>query len=58
MASWYPLFCGSPGYAELRPALDKIRHWHASDELPLLKLPARRDDLAALKPHLHPESEH
>jgi glucose-6-phosphate isomerase len=37
--------------AELRPALDKIRHWHASDELPLLKLPARRDDLAALKPH-------
>lgn len=37
--------------AELRPALDKIRHWHASDELPLFKLPARRDDLAALKPH-------
>ncbi|MDP1838016.1 MAG: glucose-6-phosphate isomerase, partial [Reyranella sp.] len=37
--------------AELRPALDKIRHWHASDELPLLKLPARRDDLVALKPH-------
>jgi len=37
--------------SELRPALDKIRHWHASDELPLLKLPARRDDLAALKPH-------
>ena len=37
--------------AELRPALDKIRHWHASDELPLLKLPARHDDLAALKPH-------
>ncbi|MGQ0581356.1 MAG: glucose-6-phosphate isomerase [Reyranella sp.] len=37
--------------AELRPALDRIRHWHASDELPLLKLPARRDDLAALKPH-------
>ena len=37
--------------AELRPALDKIRHWHASDELPRLKLPARRDDLAALKPH-------
>ena len=29
-------------------ALDKIRHWHDSDELPLLKLPARRDDLAAL----------
>lgn len=37
--------------AELRPALDKIRHWHASGELPLLKLPARRDDLAALEPH-------
>ncbi|TAJ36308.1 MAG: glucose-6-phosphate isomerase [Reyranella sp.] len=37
--------------AELRPALDKIRHWHASNELPLLKLPARRDDLAALKVH-------
>ncbi|NDH62827.1 MAG: glucose-6-phosphate isomerase, partial [Alphaproteobacteria bacterium] len=37
--------------AELRPALDKIRHWHDSGELPLLKLPARRDDLAALKPH-------
>jgi glucose-6-phosphate isomerase len=37
--------------AELRPALDKIRHWHASDELPLFKLPARRDDLAALEPH-------
>jgi glucose-6-phosphate isomerase len=37
--------------AELQPALDRIRHWHASDELPLLKLPARRDDLAALEPH-------
>ncbi len=37
--------------AELRPALDKIRHWHDSNELPLLKLPARRDDLAALKAH-------
>ncbi|HZQ00750.1 MAG TPA: glucose-6-phosphate isomerase [Reyranella sp.] len=37
--------------AELRPALDKIRHWHDSNELPLLKLPARRDDIAALKPH-------
>ena len=37
--------------AELRPALDKIRHWHDSNELPLLKLPARRDDLAALKSH-------
>jgi glucose-6-phosphate isomerase len=37
--------------AELRPALDTIRHWHDSNELPLLKLPARRDDLAALKAH-------
>jgi glucose-6-phosphate isomerase len=37
--------------AELRPALDKIRHWHDSNELPLLKLPARRDDLDALKSH-------
>lgn len=37
--------------AELRSALDRIRHWHDSDELPLLKLPARRDDLAALKAH-------
>ncbi len=23
MASWYPLFAGSPGYAELKPALEK-----------------------------------
>lgn len=37
--------------AELRPALDKIRHWHDSNELPILKIPARRDDLAMLKPH-------
>ncbi len=37
--------------AELVPALDKIRHWHDSNELPLLKLPARRDDLEMLKPH-------
>lgn len=37
--------------AELRPALDRIRHWHDSDELPLFKLPARRDDLAALEAH-------
>lgn len=37
--------------AELVPALDRIRHWHDSNELPLLKLPARRDDLEALKPH-------
>ncbi len=37
--------------AELRPALDRIRHWHDSGELPLFKLPARRDDLAALEAH-------
>ena len=37
--------------AGLMPALDRIRHWHDSNELPLLKLPARRDDLAMLKPH-------
>jgi glucose-6-phosphate isomerase len=37
--------------AELRPALDRIRHWHDSNELPLLKLPRRRDDLAALEAH-------
>src|SRR6185503_10875004 len=34
-----------------RPALDKIRKWRADGTLPLLKLPAQRDDLAALKPH-------
>jgi len=33
-------------------ALDKIRHWREDGTLPLLKLPARRDDLAALKPHV------
>ncbi len=37
---------------ELRPALDRIRQWHDSGELPLLKLPKRRDDLEALKPHV------
>lgn len=36
---------------ELRPALDRIRHWHDSNELPLFRLPARRDDLEALKVH-------
>ena len=35
----------------LRPALDKLRAWKADNTLPLLSLPARRDDLAALKPH-------
>src|SRR6185369_1418118 len=34
-----------------RPALDKIRRWREDGTLPLLKLPARRDDLEALKPH-------
>jgi len=38
--------------AELTPALDKIRHWHDSNELPILKIPARRDDLAMLKAHV------
>ena len=33
------------------PALDKIRRWKDDGTLPLLKLPARRDDLEALKPH-------
>jgi glucose-6-phosphate isomerase len=33
------------------PALDKIRRWREDGTLPLLKLPARRDDLKALKPH-------
>ncbi|MBS0549938.1 MAG: glucose-6-phosphate isomerase [Proteobacteria bacterium] len=40
--------------AELKratPALDKIRTWKDDGTLPLLKLPARRDDLEALKPH-------
>jgi glucose-6-phosphate isomerase len=34
-----------------RPALDKIRRWRDDGTLPLLKLPARRDDLEMLKPH-------
>jgi glucose-6-phosphate isomerase len=33
------------------PALDKLRRWHKDGTLPLLRLPAARDDLAALKPH-------
>lgn len=32
-------------------ALDKIRQWKKDGTLPLLSLPARRDDLAALRPH-------
>jgi glucose-6-phosphate isomerase len=34
-----------------RPALDKIRKWRSDGTLPLLKLPARRDDLEMLKAH-------
>jgi len=34
-----------------RPALDKIRSWREHGTLPLLRLPARRDDLEALEPH-------
>ena len=37
--------------ARLRPALDRLRTWKADGTLPLLSLPGRRDDLAALKPH-------
>lgn len=33
------------------PALEKLRQRHADGSLPLLRLPAARDDLAALKPH-------
>ncbi|MGE0574477.1 glucose-6-phosphate isomerase [Reyranella sp.] len=32
-------------------ALDKIRRWKEDGALPLLNLPARRDDLVALRPH-------
>ena len=35
----------------LRPAIDKLRQWHKDGTLPMLRLPAARDDLAALKPH-------
>ncbi|HKU95994.1 MAG TPA: glucose-6-phosphate isomerase [Vineibacter sp.] len=34
------------------PALDGIKRRHADGSLPLLRLPAARDDLAALKPHV------
>jgi glucose-6-phosphate isomerase len=40
------------GLARALPALDKIRRWKDDGTLPLLKLPARRDDLEALKPHV------
>lgn len=36
---------------ELRPALDKVRRWHDKNELPMFRLPKRRDDLEALRPH-------
>src|SRR5258708_7611365 len=36
---------------KLGPALDKLRAWHRDNTLPLLRLSARRDDLAGLKPH-------
>ncbi len=37
--------------ARTTPALDNIRKWKDDGTLPLLRLPARRDDLEALKPH-------
>ncbi len=37
--------------ARATPALDKIRQWRSDGTLPLLKLPAAHDDIAALKPH-------
>ncbi len=37
--------------ARATAALDKIHRWHDDGTLPLLRLPAARDDLAALKPH-------
>jgi glucose-6-phosphate isomerase len=40
------------GLSRALPALDKIRKWKDDGTLPLLKLPARRDDLEALKPHV------
>ncbi len=37
--------------ARLPAALDILRKWHKDNDLPMLRLPARRDDLATLKPH-------
>lgn len=37
--------------ARTAPALHKFRKWKDDGTLPLLKLPARRDDLEALRPH-------
>ncbi len=36
--------------ARTEGALERLRAWHADHSLPLLRLPAARDDLAALKP--------
>jgi len=38
--------------AKAAPALDKIRGWKADGTLPLLSLPGRLDDIAALRPHV------
>jgi len=35
--------------AEAAPALDKLRQWHQDGTLPLLRLPAKRDDLPMLE---------
>ncbi|MBX6367533.1 MAG: glucose-6-phosphate isomerase [Rhodospirillales bacterium] len=35
--------------AEAAPALDKLRQWHQDGTLPLLRLPAKRDDLPMLQ---------
>jgi glucose-6-phosphate isomerase len=35
--------------AEAAPALDKLRRWHGDGSLPLLRLPAKRDDLPMLQ---------
>lgn len=35
----------------LAKALDKLRAWKGDGTLPILRLPGRRDDLAALRPH-------
>src|SRR3954471_13664143 len=37
-----------------RPALDKIRRWREDGTLPLLRVPARRAPVEALKPHAEP----
>ena len=34
------------------PALDRIRRWKEDGTLPLLSLPGRLDDIAALRPHV------